>query len=56
MRSSHQFGAMLYAREAEAMHWGDLSDSPSQVKAKYQVKEERGTHHVGEDTAFNMPS
>lgn len=38
-RSSHQFGVMLCARQAGAKHWGDLSDSPSQAKAKYQVKE-----------------
>lgn len=56
VRSSHQFGAMLCARQAGAMHRGDLSDSPSQAKAKYRVREGRSTHHALEDTAFDMPS
>lgn len=55
-RSSHQFGVMLCARQAGAKHRGDLSDSPSQAKAKYQVREGRSARRAGEDTAFDMPS
>jgi len=55
-RSSHQFGNMLCARQAGAKHQGDLTDSPSQAKAKYQAREGRNTRRAGEDTAFDMPS
>jgi len=47
---------MLCARQAGAKHQGDLTDSPSQAKAKYQAREGRNTRRAGEDTAFDMPS